>query len=985
MAVGALGALLLGPQTVSPATAAPTAQIGAAPQAAAVDPTERLVTWNMQGRSGSGPNTSKWSRVDKLKWSADVVALQEAGTESPIPGLGLRTARNYRPEELGGAVDVPEEDEDGNENAGPDALPPLRYDLTEYQVSPRNEARGYLYFLQIHPLQKRLPGGVGFDPINPRGVRTSMAMWSRQKANEFAVVADPVRNRARPALGLRFDTGWVYNVHTASIRSGDRPNPHARGLLGAIRNHAGDAGWVALGDFNSQAGTFPADYGTPLFARVNGRADNPPARTHIGEGEPALDFLVTPSQLREVTVSVGNQSQSDHLPVRIAPRAARSCGEWNHTTLYAAPAARATARDAEAGAADTGEPSCPSDDDRPTAAVSLGDSYISGEAGRWAGNADTADAGYWGTDRGDSVYGNTKYAGGNGCERSDVAEINSANLAVDRRINLACSGAETKHVISEGFKEGERPQVDQLADVAKDNQVKLIVVSVGGNDLKFADILSSCAKAFFTWDPACENRDTGRERSFANALPATQDKVTATLEAIRATMRRAGQADGSYRLVLQSYPTPLARAADNRYENKIKPRYTQGGCPFTDAASDWAVESVIPRITSMLRSAAAAKDAEFLDLSQAFAGHELCAKNARQADAKDANGMPGAEAEWVRWVPYLPNVPVPEPHQQGDYREAVHPNSFGQQAIGTCLTALANSASDPNKREFRCSNTPGKGSDGMTGEPVSPSYVQEGWVRLRNAETGEYLRPYEPGSKWVVTGPAGEAGQEWFMANGQPGTITLRSNLNNHLRGDGGAAWQWAALGDPVEFVIPDNAVGGARQLMYFEIMQGLPATFCLAHSSSLPTHWVSGDPCSNGAKNQRWWIERVGTSPPPPPPPLERATTWTRVVDRGLVTNRVSTKCIDVDTRDADGRRDGGRIHQWGCLGTANQQWDLKPRHGDGSMEIVSRYSGKCLDLDVGSGRVQQWGCGGSNNQQWFPDGAQFRNKHSNTCLAAR
>ncbi|MFI1581476.1 glycosyl hydrolase family 18 protein [Embleya sp. NPDC020630] len=979
VAAGALGALLLGPQMVPPAVAAPTAEVGTAQVNAAVQP-GRFVTWNMQGRSGDGPDTSKWPVVDGLKGDADLIALQEAGTERPDGGQLLNRYRNYEDEEVGDAVDVPEDADDGAVNNDPN-LPPLRYDLTETKVG-RDGGRnsGYLYFLKIHPLQRPLPNG-NIPRINPRGVRTSMAIWSRQEADGFGAVFDPARNRSRPALGLRFGDNWVFNVHTAAIRSERTPNPHALGLLGAIRAGVGEDNWAVLGDFNSLADTFPENQGIRLFARRGGVATNPAQMTHRS-GYP-LDFMVVAGQRGDVNVSVGNDIGSDHFPVRIAPPGPVDCTRWNHTTRYRAAGVRDEASSPRAGAADAEDPNC-STDGRPTAAVSLGDSYISGEAGRWAGNADTGEAGYWGTDRGDSVYGNTKYDGGNGCERSDVAEINSAALAVDRRINLACSGAETKNLLTDAFK-GERPQVEQLADVAKDNRVTLIAVSIGGNDLKFADVLASCGKAFFNLGPDCENRGgTGWEKALETSLPDTQQKVSATLAAIRDVMRRAGQSDTSYRLVLQSYPTPLPRAADNRYENSIKPRYSQGGCPFTDAASDWAVESVVPRITSMLRAAATTADAEFLDLTKAFAGHELCAKNARQAGGTDANGVPGAEAEWVRWVPYLAGVPIPEPHQQGDYREAVHPNSFGQQAIGACLAALANREPDWTRREFRCTNTPGKGPDGVTGEPVSPSYVEEGWVRLRNAETGEYLRPYEPGSKWVVTGPSGEAGREWFMANGQAGMVTLRSNQNNYLRGDGGASWQWAALGDSAEWFTSDDAVGGARQLKFVDIMQGLPATFCLAHSTSRPTHWASGDPCSD-AKNQRWWIERVGASPPPPPPPLERATTWTRVVDRGLVTNRVSTKCIDVDTRDADGRRDGGRIHQWGCGGWDNQQWDLRPRHGDGSMEMVSRYSGKCLDLDVGSGRIQQWGCGGGNNQQWFPDGEQFRNKHSNTCLAAR
>ncbi|MFB6634862.1 endonuclease/exonuclease/phosphatase family protein [Streptomyces sp. NPDC056362] len=104
--------------------------------------------------------------------------------------------------------------------------------------------------------------------------------------------------------------------------------------------------------------------------------------------------------------------------------------------------------------------------------VSMGDSYISGEAGRWAGNADASAGGsVWGTDRsavgcnaGESscthdltrVYGDTSYAAkpDAACDRSDSAEINGVAVpgaATVERVNLACSGATTASVLTSTF------------------------------------------------------------------------------------------------------------------------------------------------------------------------------------------------------------------------------------------------------------------------------------------------------------------------------------------------------------------------------------------------------------------------------------------------------------------------------------------------------------------------------------------------------
>jgi hypothetical protein len=82
------------------------------------------------------------------------------------------------------------------------------------------------------------------------------------------------------------------------------------------------------------------------------------------------------------------------------------------------------------------------------AIVSLGDSYISGEAGRWQGNSINLTGDRDGTDRAadcstpvtctydaGSVYVHGTDA--NGCHRSDVAEILSAAIPADLKVNLA--------------------------------------------------------------------------------------------------------------------------------------------------------------------------------------------------------------------------------------------------------------------------------------------------------------------------------------------------------------------------------------------------------------------------------------------------------------------------------------------------------------------------------------------------------------------
>jgi GDSL-like Lipase/Acylhydrolase family len=212
-----------------------------------------------------------------------------------------------------------------------------------------------------------------------------------------------------------------------------------------------------------------------------------------------------------------------------------------------------------------------------TAIVSLGDSYISGEAGRWEGNSNNQFASRDGTDRaytgGCCSYDTSRvYLGGsddNGCHRSDVAEILSNTIGVGEKVNLACSGATTANVIraSQGGQshDGEAPQADQLAAVAQRDAVKLVVLSIGGNDLGFADIIQECVTDWTTSsadDPEYCYDD--QQPQVDARMPGAMAAVGTAIDEVRAVMSGAGYAQSDYRFVLQSYPSPVPRGAENR-------------------------------------------------------------------------------------------------------------------------------------------------------------------------------------------------------------------------------------------------------------------------------------------------------------------------------------------------------------------------------------------------------------------------------------
>lgn len=420
---------------------------------------------------------------------------------------------------------------------------------------------------------------------------------------------------------------------------------------------------------------------------------------------------------------------------------------------------------AAAGALAAAPPAAATRAELPWAVVSLGDSYISGEGGRWYGNADGSGnipGDRYGTDRAwdGSASGCTASGSGastslscyrprkvypqtymdrglnydpdnseKGCDRSDVSEIRELAQRLDkglkpgaagyyRSFNLACSGAETKNIVKDRFK-GQRLQLTDLGDYAAKNHIKLIVVSIGGNDMQFGPIAKTCGRAYLITGKKADC--VGPKAAQLQAqLKVTQAGVTDVLKKIKTKMAAVDYDD--YRIVLQSYPQFLAAANNNRYPaSGLSPRarLRNGGCPFSNADTT-AVRHWVTAFSDALRQAARAAgedggvNVDFLQLHQAFIGHEVCAAKSGksaivQADA-DHRATDGTSAtmEWVRYATI--GAERGWISGQGQQQESLHPNAYGQKAIGKCLHLLFAKASG----QYTCKNTPGKDYEAMT-------------------------------------------------------------------------------------------------------------------------------------------------------------------------------------------------------------------------------------------------------------------------------
>ena len=83
-------------------------------------------------------------------------------------------------------------------------------------------------------------------------------------------------------------------------------------------------------------------------------------------------------------------------------------------------------------------------------------------------------------------------------------------------------------------------------------------------------------------------------------------------------------------------------------------------------------------------------------------------------------------------------------------------------------------------------------------------------------------------------------------------------------------------------------------------------------------------------------------------------------------IVSRNSGKCLDISGGSTDA---GAAAIQWTCHGGPNQQWRLEPA-GGGAFRIIARHSGQALDVFGASlddvAPIIQWPVHGGDNQVW-------------------
>lgn len=361
--------------------------------------------------------------------------------------------------------------------------------------------------------------------------------------------------------------------------------------------------------------------------------------------------------------------------------------------------------------------------------VTLGDSAISGEAGRWAGNTNDS---YTKTDAGGAGAYND--AGSSetirNCHRSRSAQAFIGGGVTG--VNFACSGGQTSTVgtgSGEDFKpgidfysdaSGRRGQALLLQEYAATHNVKAVVVMIGANNYGFGTVVQQCVTNWVTspswWRNYCSD-DADVVNRFTPAQQTVQtNAVRDALQRVAQAMTNAGYTSNQYTIVGQTYWNPIPRSDRARYPETGWSRQSVGGCGAWNRDVNWANDVVVPAMNNSMRNGLTASglpNTRLLELQYAFDGRRLCEDTVGLLEERGVATWRSAGAvdntEWVNQIRTVTTLVGPYQLQ-----ESIHANYWGQMAMRNCLRQAYNSGSVRGGTCYHDTGLNGSGEPNMT-------------------------------------------------------------------------------------------------------------------------------------------------------------------------------------------------------------------------------------------------------------------------------
>jgi lysophospholipase L1-like esterase len=229
-----------------------------------------------------------------------------------------------------------------------------------------------------------------------------------------------------------------------------------------------------------------------------------------------------------------------------------------------------------------------------------------------------------------------------GCQRSsrNYPSLVAETLGVPAFRDVTCSGATTEHLggpqpVSLGVNP---PQLDALTE-----DTELVTLTIGGNDIGFAQIIQECARR----SPVQPTGAACRDFYHADGSDELADRIAATAPDVDAALAAIDERAPDARVLLVGYPAILPD--------------TGPGCfpvvPFSPGDVAY-LRDTEKRLNAMLADRAEAAGVDYVDTYTPTIGHDICR-------------LPGTK--WIEGlVPTAPAAPV-------------HPNALGRAAMAAVV------------------------------------------------------------------------------------------------------------------------------------------------------------------------------------------------------------------------------------------------------------------------------------------------------------
>lgn len=231
------------------------------------------------------------------------------------------------------------------------------------------------------------------------------------------------------------------------------------------------------------------------------------------------------------------------------------------------------------------------------------------------------------------------------CVRSNrnYPALTAAAIGSSAFVDVSCGGATTDDILYAGNGTLGIPVPAQITAVT--TATALVTIGIGGNDIGFSDIITTCAESSVSspFGTPCKNRYTaGGTDQLQARIAATAPKVAAVLQAVRAKAPSA-------KIAVVGYP---AIVPDSGYGCWPVVPIAFGDVPY--------LRGVEKSLNAMLASTAAANGASFVDTYTPSIGHDAC------------------QGSGSRWVEGL----VP-----GTSAAPFHPNAAGERGMAAAVIA----------------------------------------------------------------------------------------------------------------------------------------------------------------------------------------------------------------------------------------------------------------------------------------------------------